>query len=90
MRTPVKLLGQLWQVIRLSFCLLGAGHQIEPRFLPVQRAAVPWLVPEAHQVLFCSWGLCPGTMGVLAPYVSIGLLVPGEVTSPYILGLVPW
>ena len=34
-RTTVRLLGQLWEVIRLPFCLLGAGHQIEPGFLPV-------------------------------------------------------
>ena len=87
---PMRLLRQLWEVIGLPFFILGAGHQTEPRFLPVWWVVLTWLVPGPHWVLLGSWGPHPSMLGGLVPYGSISLLAPGEVTSPCVPGIVPW
>jgi hypothetical protein len=61
--SEIGLLGGVWKVISLPFCLPKAGRLFEPGFLPVWWVVFPSLVPAPHWVLLFVQGPHPGKPG---------------------------
>lgn len=85
----VDLLVQLWGVISLPFCLLGAGPPKRTRVLTSPMGGAPSAGSWASGSVSAHRALAPPLRGRLVPSVSRGPLAPGESLFLALLGSNP-
>jgi hypothetical protein len=86
----IALLGGLWEVISLPFCLLRQAWIWNWVFTSLMRgASLPLLVPVPHQIPLCIRGLHPNLPGGQITLQSSCLLATGGISSWQSKGHIP-